>query len=221
MRFLITKVFLKIAIAITLVMAMDFSYASYCDMMSCATEVALGSKKGFICSKAHTDCECATLPSDCYAAQRVNHACKGDAGWVLNHGKMIGSKDGSTCCGYKLASNETCPEVPKDEQPIVRTKDFNKGFFVNEFYGWSGFEIASTNGSRNEFEKAYLDICLGSHHVNATGQGSNNDKLHSCLRLCRDPKINKECKANAKRIGTSVCEKNCHCLYTLKYCRRD
>lgn len=210
MWFLKLRKFLCYASAtITLMMVADFSFANYCDMESCGTKVLTDSNDGVICNRFKNECECATLPSDCYAAQRMK-SCTGNSGWSVNHGKMIGSKDGNICCGYKLEANKACPEVKADEKPIVRTKDYSKGFFVNDFFAWNGSNSSSVNGGRDSFYKAYLDICIGSHHVKEISHGTVAEKLSACLSKCNNKGIPNSCKKQIVK-NTSICFNNCFC----------
>jgi hypothetical protein len=221
MRFIISKMFLKFLVAISFLVATNASSANYCDMASCGTSVRTDSGIAIICNRISSECDCATLPSDCYAARRVSHTCSGTDGWVRNYGKMIGNKDGTICCGYKLAANAVCPQVPKDDQPISGEKDYKKGFFTNEFYGWYNADLSSVRGSRPDYEKAYLDICLGAHHTDEINSGTLMDKWESCHSLCKNPKINKSCKSKTKNSRFTICENNCNCLYQNNECLRN
>jgi hypothetical protein len=223
MRILILKIISKnVFVAISLLMATSISYANiYCDMASCASPVKVDSGSAVICNRTSSDCDCQTLPSDCYAARRVNHSCTGKDGWVQNNGKMIGNHDGSICCGFKLAPGAKCPDVPKDDQPVVSEIDYTKGFFHNDFFGWKDFDLISGRGPRAEFEKAYLDICIGAHHTDEFTIGTDADKWDSCYHACKNPKLNQVCKSKMKNSNFSICANNCNCIYHNNECLRN
>lgn len=191
-------------------------------MASCGTPLRLDSGIGVQCNRVTDNCECATLSSDCYAAKRT-FKCSGKDGWSINHGKMIGTdhEEGTICCGYKLPEGTVCPAVPKDEQTLSYKKDFSKGFLVNEFYAWKNSELKSVNGARDSYEKSYLDVCIGSHHVRDIHGTNNVEKTEHCYRLCSDKRVNLNCKSHLREKNISICMNLCNCAFRTDQCFRN